>query len=164
MHLLTRLHARGFAALKQVKPAQAVKDAEPLFSARATKDAHGLQQHVDGHVDFLLLRIGYRDLHPRRGQALLVLQDGAQFRRVVLDVLVQRNLDIELATLFVRDRDSDGVGHVRVARRREHFACAIDAVCAVGVDGRHAGEGAGATSLREAVEDERRCRDGVSGA
>jgi hypothetical protein len=56
-----------------------------------------------------------------------------------LDVLVERNFYIELATFFVGDRDGDDIGHVRVSRRREHLAGAVDAICAVGVYGRHDG-------------------------
>lgn len=86
-----------------------------------------------------MLGIGDCNLDPCRCQALLVLQNGAQLGRIVLNIFVERDFDIKLSSLVVCDRDGNGAWYVRVARRGKHLACSIDAIGAIGVDGGHAG-------------------------
>ena len=109
----------------------------------------GLEGAV-GLTDVLIGRAKVGDvMHPWGQRTLYVLPAGkippnpsellGSTQMATLLEVLERDFDVELATLFVRDRDGDGAGHVRVARRREHAACAVDAVSAVGVDGRHDG-------------------------
>jgi len=149
---LTRLDAWRLATLEQVQPAKSIENAESVLAARVRKYVDGLAQHVYSHIDLLVLGVGHRNFYPCRRQTFFVFENGAKLGRVVLDVVVERNLHIELASLIVGNGDGDSAGHVRISRRGKHVACAIDAVRTVGVDGSHGKRANGRGRLGDPVQ------------
>ena len=79
--------ARGLATFPEVQPTQTACHADPIACVARLDGITTSEEHLDSMVDLVLFGVRQRDSHPFGLDRFFVLEKGAQFRRIVKQLL-----------------------------------------------------------------------------